>query len=175
MKTIIQFLSSHWLIKSSRKRTWRYPDNTTSFLRVPELRLLHEEYSQCFFHSLSALLCFSAHNASWFWFSKLFRQCLLLFFLIVLFEKATGRFFCGVSRELWCILWLYISYLRGLQQRRPHLTWCYGEVGRGELFPTDTKKDCYKEWTAYLFFISTFKLFMQPFVVNDSHYCHIVW
>lgn len=36
------------------------------------------------------------------------------------------------------------------------------EAGReGGLFFTDLKKDCFKERTAYLFFISTVKLFMQ--------------
>ncbi len=87
-----------------------------------------------------------------------------LFFNCV-FEIATGRDFYNVSR-LAMNSNLYILYLCGLIEWHP-------PPKNGS--PLSVRpKDCYKEWTAYLFFsVSSFKLFMQSFVENNSHYCTI--
>lgn len=100
-----------------------------------------------------------AHIASWLQLSKLYWQCLLLFQLYVWNSNWNG--FCHVSWELQSHkvsvhiipVWSFcrVALVRqGVKERERAVFYRH-------------KKDYYKEWTAYLFFISTFKLFMQPF------------
>lgn len=86
-----------------------------------------------------------------------------LFFNCV-FKIATGRDFYNVSR-LAMNSNLYILYLCGLIERYPP-PW----MDPLSLWP----KDCYKEWTAYLFFqCHHLNYLCNLFVENNSHYCTI--
>lgn len=89
------------------------------------------------------------------------------FFFNCVFEIATGIDFV-TQAELPHVVLLYIVYLCGLLGQRPHITGC---KEKGDAHPLE--EGLLQRMNCIFIFISTFKLFIQLFVVKDSHYCHI--